>query len=78
MITLPLPVLAFLVFALLRLVGVLDWSWWLITLPLWFQLISVLAYLAGFGAGLQRGRSEQVASVVATRHPRPPSYRRTV
>lgn len=30
-----LVVVTFVVFLVLKLVGVLDWSWWLVTAPLW-------------------------------------------
>lgn len=30
-------------FVVLKLVGVIDWSWWLVTLPFWGGLVLVLA-----------------------------------
>lgn len=32
-------------FAILRLTGVIDWSWWLVTLPIWgvFAVVLLLA-----------------------------------
>jgi hypothetical protein len=31
------------VFVTLKLVGVIDWPWWLVTLPLWFEFALALA-----------------------------------
>ena len=50
--------LLFLVFLVLKLTGVITWSWWLVTLPLWGPLaLSVLVLLVigvvalvGYGA----------------------------
>ena len=33
--------LLFLVFLVLKLCGVIAWSWWLVTLPLWFGLAAL-------------------------------------
>jgi len=35
-----------LAFIILRLVGVIDWSWWYVTLPLWGPIAIALAILA--------------------------------
>lgn len=37
------------VFIVLKLVGVINWSWWLVTLPLWggFAVIAVIMLLIG-------------------------------
>lgn len=40
-----LVALVFLVFLVLKLTGVIDWSWWWVTSPLW---IAALAAVAGF------------------------------
>jgi hypothetical protein len=32
-------------FVVLKLTGVIDWSWWLVTLPFWFGLAILLALL---------------------------------
>jgi hypothetical protein len=43
--------LLFLVFLVLKLTGTIDWSWWLITLPLWGPLaigLMVLVLFLGF------------------------------
>lgn len=41
------------VLTVLRLVSVLTWSWWLITLPLWIvPLALVIELLLAFGLGL--------------------------
>ena len=34
--------LMFITFLVLKLVGVIDWSWWWITAPLWIPLVVVL------------------------------------
>lgn len=39
----------FLVLLVLKLTGVIDWSWWLITLPLWGPLAIILLALIGVG-----------------------------
>lgn len=33
----------FLIFLVLKLVGVIDWSWWWVTAPLWIPVLIVLA-----------------------------------
>lgn len=42
----------FIVFLVLKWVGVIDWSWWAVTAPLWgsFALVLVVAVLFGIGA----------------------------
>ncbi len=37
------------VFITLKLCGVIDWSWWLVTLPLWIGIAVLLAVLAVVG-----------------------------
>ena len=37
----------FIVFLLLRVFGVVDWSWWIVTAPLWFGWAVYLAFLVG-------------------------------
>lgn len=39
----------FIVFAALKLTGVITWSWWLVTLPLWGGFALTLAVLALWG-----------------------------
>lgn len=39
----------FLVLLVLKLTGVIDWSWWLITLPLWGPLAIIVLALIGVG-----------------------------
>lgn len=34
-----LPTALFLIFLVLKLVGVIDWSWWWVTSPLWIGFI---------------------------------------
>nr|DAR23057.1 MAG TPA: transmembrane protein [Caudoviricetes sp.] len=38
-----------LVFIILKLVGVINWSWWLVLLPLYIPVISVLVLLIFLG-----------------------------
>ncbi len=49
-----LAVVLFVVFLVLKLVGVIAWSWWLVTLPLWIGLALTLAiYVLGLiGVGV--------------------------
>lgn len=37
-----LPATLFVVFLILRLTGVIDWSWWWVTAPLWIPLAVAL------------------------------------
>lgn len=34
----------FVVFLVLKLIGVIDWSWWWVTAPLWIPVILLVAY----------------------------------
>jgi hypothetical protein len=43
--------LLFLVFLVLKLTNVIDWSWWWVTAPLWGGLAIVLAFII-FGLGV--------------------------
>lgn len=43
------PGLLFVVFLVLRLTGVVNWSWWWVTAPLWGGVVLVAATLAGIG-----------------------------
>lgn len=36
------------VFVTLKLIGIIDWSWWWVTLPFWGSLAVALTLLAGF------------------------------
>ena len=42
-----LPVIVFIVFLILKLTGLIDWSWWWVTSPLWiiFVIIGVVTLL---------------------------------
>lgn len=42
--------LTFLVFLVLKLAGVIDWSWWWVTSPLWLAALAALAGLILVGA----------------------------
>jgi hypothetical protein len=35
----------FVVFLVLKLVGVIDWSWWWVTSPLWIPIVIILGVL---------------------------------
>lgn len=37
----------FIVFLVLKLCGVIAWSWWLVTLPLWFGVALVACVVCG-------------------------------
>ena len=43
--TIGLPGILFVVFLVLKLVGIIDWSWWWVTAPLWgsFALALIVA-----------------------------------
>lgn len=34
-------------FAILKLLGIIDWSWWWILTPLWFPVASVFVTIVG-------------------------------
>ena len=36
------------VLIVLRLAGVVQWSWWWITAPVWTPFVAVIVFLAGF------------------------------
>lgn len=38
-----LPGLIFVVFLVLKLIGVIDWSWWWVTSPLWLPIVVIAA-----------------------------------
>ena len=38
----------FLIFLVLKLVGVIDWSWWWVTAPLWIGLVIALIFFIIF------------------------------
>jgi hypothetical protein len=41
----------FLIFLVLKLIGVIDWSWWWVTCPLWLPTAIVLGLCAVFFGG---------------------------
>jgi hypothetical protein len=41
----------FLIFLILKLCGVITWSWWLVTSPLWGPVAILLLILAGIFVG---------------------------
>ena len=45
-----LPVVLFIVFLVLKLTGVISWSWWWVTSPIWivaalFVMIAIIAFI---------------------------------
>lgn len=45
-----LPVVLFVVFLVLKLMGVISWSWWWVTSPIWivaalFVMIAIIAFI---------------------------------
>lgn len=42
-----LSMVLFIVFLVLKLCGVIAWSWWLVTLPLWFGFALVACGICG-------------------------------
>lgn len=55
----------------LKLAGVIGWSWWLVTLPIWGQLfipILWLAALLGGGPGKLSGQPDVADMTVVTVH----------
>lgn len=59
----PFPLLGVLtiVFVVLKLTGVIHWSWWLVLLPLWgpFALLLVVAGIVALVAALSVSRSNR-------------------
>lgn len=47
--TISLPVIVFLIFLVLKLTDVIDWSWWWVTAPLWgvFAIIVLILLIVG-------------------------------
>jgi len=37
----------FLIFLILKLTGIMDWSWWIVTCPLWLPLVIVFTLIIG-------------------------------
>lgn len=40
------------IFIVLKLVGVINWSWWVVLIPLWINLAVIIMCLAVIGAAL--------------------------
>lgn len=40
-----LPTAMFVVFLVLKLTGVIDWSWWWVTAPLWIEAILAVLFI---------------------------------
>lgn len=48
-----LAVLTFVAFLVLKLIRIIDWSWWWVTAPLWgYLLLSILVVFVGFGLAM--------------------------
>jgi hypothetical protein len=47
-------------FVILKLCGVIDWPWWLVTLPFWggFAVVIVILILFFFGIALKEARAQ--------------------
>jgi hypothetical protein len=39
-----IPTIVFLIFSILKLLGVITWSWWIVTIPLWISFICFIVY----------------------------------
>lgn len=55
-----LPTVVFIVFLILKLTNVIDWSWWWVTSPLWipfsiFIAICTVLFIVGVFIGIVRG-----------------------
>jgi hypothetical protein len=44
-----IPTILFVVFLVLKLTGTVDWSWWIVTLPLWIGPALVVGVIAAVG-----------------------------
>ena len=42
-INIAIPTPLFLIFLVLKLTGVVDWSWWIVTIPLWLPFLVFVA-----------------------------------
>ena len=40
-----IPTIVFIVFLILKLVGVIDWSWWWVTSPIWITFLFYVAII---------------------------------
>jgi hypothetical protein len=48
------PVVLFLIFLVLKLTEVIDWSWWWVTAPLWGAVILGVLWLGAVGAAVRK------------------------
>ncbi|WP_280350418.1 hypothetical protein [Nocardia abscessus] len=48
----------FFVFLTLKLTGVIDWSWWWVTAPLWIPIV-VVGLVGGIGAGIKAVKEQR-------------------
>ena len=39
----------FIIFLILKLVGVIAWSWWIVTLPLWIIPVIIIVFCCSIG-----------------------------
>ena len=58
-----LPMVLFLIFLVLKLCGVIAWSWWWVTAPLWIPFAFTGVFL--IGAGLMAAVACIIAGVLA-------------
>jgi membrane protein YdbS with pleckstrin-like domain len=51
----------FLIFLVLKLTNVIDWSWWWVTSPLWISVVIyiILVFLAGFTVGIYKSLNKR-------------------
>ena len=48
------------VFVTLKLIGYLDWSWWLVLAPMWLGLVVILVFLVIWGVVTSTGHGRIV------------------
>lgn len=54
----PLPIVLFAIFLVLKLTETIDWSWWWVTSPLWIAALIVLPFYLIFGSLFLKARKE--------------------
>ncbi len=45
-VSLPICTILFVVFLILKLTSVIDWSWWWVTSPIWLPTAAVISFMA--------------------------------
>lgn len=56
-----LPAAVFIAFLVLKLTEVIDWSWWLVTLPLWGTAVIAIPFVLTFGVAAAWGTKKAEA-----------------